>query len=518
MGKKGLTILGVSVGVIAVLAIGAYILFQTMVNNPKNNYLLAELDSVEDSFGLFEERFESELDWYEHAQENAIQSTVDITAETNDPSFQEMGMTDMINNSNIKLDVGQDVANEVSTLGLNADVAGFSISDVHAYITGEKAGVTLPFVEEYMVVNEEDAASFLHKLDPETFTGEEDIDYSVFFESSAMTETQREYFKDEYSSFIRENLPDEAFESESEEITVGDNTVNADKLTMTLTEEQIHTFLRDLFNKMAEDEELANIIETQMMAANVGNPEAPTGEEAATEFNDSLKEAAENVEDLGFPDGLTSIIWTDGDDNIIQRDMDTALTIDDSTGQIAVDGTTEVKENSRVTNYDIAVSDDSMETVFGYTADLNETETGYEDTITLRADADDISGDLVIINSVKSEEEDNEIWNADISFNEELFGSPLTLYVESNSVYNDDQATGDMTFYAEDGMNVTKDTFVLNLASDSETVSEIELPGEDNEKNIGQMSEDELNSYFNDEVGPQFEEWVTENFGAPSGF
>jgi hypothetical protein len=272
-----------------------------------------------------------------------------------------MGLDQMINNSNIDLNVGQDIANEVSTMGLNADVAGFSISDVNAYITGEKAGLTLPFIEEYMIVNEADAASFLNTLDPESFDGSEEIDYSMFFESSAMTESQREYFKDEYSTFVRENLPDEAFESASEEITVGENTIKADKLTMTLTEEQIHTFLRDLFNKMAEDEELANIIETQMMAANFGNPEAPSAEDTASEFNDSLKEAAENIEDVGFPDGLTSIVWTDGDDNIIQRDLDTAVTVDDSTGQIAVDGTADISEDSRVINYDMTFTDDTME-------------------------------------------------------------------------------------------------------------------------------------------------------------
>ena len=514
MGKKGLTILGISVGVIAVLAIGAIILFQTIVNTPKNNYLMAELDEVEGTFELFEERFESELDWYEHAEQNAIESTLGITAETNDPSFQEMGLDQMINNSNINLAIGQDMANEVSTMGLNADIAGLTISDVNAYITGEKAGLTLPFIEEYMVVNEADAATFLNTLDPATFTGEEEIDYSMFFETSALTETQREYLIDEYATFIRENLPDDAFESESEEITVGENTVNADKLTMILTEEQIHTFLKDLFNKMAEDEELANIIETQMMAANLGNPAAPSAGDTAAEFNNSLKEAAENIEDVGFPEGLTSVVWTDGDDNIIQRDFDTSITVDGSTGQVAVDGVTEISEDSTVFNYDMTFSDETMESVIGYTADLNETESGYEDMITLRADSED----LFVINSVKTEEEDSEVWNMDINFNEQMTGSPLTLFMESSSVYNEDQATGDMTLYADDGINVTRDTFVLNLTSDSQTVSEIEMPGEDNEKNIGQMSMEELDAYFNDEVGPAFEEWMNEKFGAPTGF
>lgn len=514
MGRKGLTILGVSVGVLAVLGIGVYILFQTMVNNPKNNYLLAELQGAEGIFEEFDERFESELDWYDYAQENAIESTVDITAETSDPSFQQMGIAEIINNSNINLNVAQDIPNEISTLGLNADIAGFSISDVNAYITGEKAGLTLPFIEEYMVVNEEDAASFLNTLDPEAFNGTEEIDYSMFFETDVLTEAQREYFIDEYSAFIRENLPDDAFESADEEITVGENTVNADKLTMTLTEEQIHTFLRDLFNKMAEDEELANLIETQMMAANIGNPEAPIGEEASAEFNGSLKEAADNVEDVGFPDGLISVIWTDGDDNIIKRDLDTSITVDGSTGAIAVDGTAEISEDQQVINYDMTITEENVESVIGYTADLNEMENGYEDIITLRADSED----LLIINSVKTQEEAEEIWNAEIRFNEMISGSPLVLFMESSSVYDGDQATGDMTVYADDGVNITRDTFVLNLTSDSQTVNELEVPGTDNEKNIGQMSMEELDTYFNDEVGPQLEEWMTENFGTPAGF
>lgn len=514
MGKKGLTILGVSIGALVVLGIGAFILFQTMVNNPKNNYLMAELDEMESTFDLFETRFESEMEWYEHAQKNAIESTVGITAETNDPSFQEMGIDQMINNSNIDITVGQDMANEVSTMGLNANIAGLSISDVNVYLTGEKAGLTLPFIEEYLVVNEADAASFLNTIDPDSFEGSEEIDYSMFFENSAMTEEQREYFKDEYSTFVRENLPDEAFESDSEEITVGEHTVNANKLTMTLTEEQIHTFLRDLFNKMADDEEIANIVQTQMMAASFGNPEAASAEETVSDFNNSLKEAAENVKDIGFPDGLTSVIWTDGDDNIIQRDLDTAITADESTGQIAIDGTNSISESSQLINYDITLGEESGETVIGYTADLTETENSYEDVITLRAD----SQDMVVINSIKTEEEDNEIWNADISFNEQAFGMPLTLFIESNSVYSGDQATGDLTLYADDGVNVTRDTATLNITSESQTVNEIAVPQSDNEKNIGQMSMDELNAYFNDEVGPKFEQWMNENFGSPSGF
>src|SRR5699024_12741913 len=105
--------------------------------------------------------------------------------------------------------------------------------------------------------------------------------------------------------------------------------------------------------------------------------------------------------------------WTDVGENIIQPDLDIAVTVDESTGQIAVDGTADISEDSKVINYDMTFTDDTMESILGYTADLNETESGYEDTITLRADSED----LFVINSVKTEEEDSEVWNADINFN-----------------------------------------------------------------------------------------------------
>src|SRR5690625_7002219 len=107
---------------------------------------------------------------------------------------------------------------------------------------------------------------------------------------------------------------------------------------------------------------------------------------------------------------------------------------------------------------------------------------------------------MVVINSVKTEEEDNEVWNADINLNEQAFGTPMTLFIESNSVYSGGQTTGDVTLYADDGVNVTRDTATLNITSERQTVNEIEVPQSDNEKDIGEMSIDELNAYFNDEV------------------
>lgn len=508
--KKGLALpLGILAGVILLLVIIGFIVYQTVFNTPKNNYLMAEMTEMDNTYGLIEERFENEIAWYEHSRENAIESTLNLTAETNSPDFQEMGIDQLINDSNIDITTGQDMSAEVMTMGLDATVAGMELKDVDTYLTGETLGLTLPFINDYLVVNEQDAASLLSNIDPDTFDGSEEIDYSMFFQNEMFTEEQREYFKEEYSQFIRESLPDEAFESESEEVTVGESTINADKLTMTLSEEELQTFLSDLLNKMAEDEEISKVVETQALSSSFISPESEDVEDLVTDFNDSLKEAAENVQSTEFPDGLTSVVWKDGD-HIVQRDLDTSIVTDGMTETIAIDGTNEITDENQNINYDFAFGGDGEDLTLNLAADLSETENGYEDVISIGEN----SNEALVINSEKSTEDSNEVWNANIDFKEYAFGSNFSLFVESSSAYEEDQATGDFTFYADDGQSINQDTFALHLNHDSQTVNEIEVPQPDNVQNLGEMSKEELETYFNEDVAEEFENWMMENTGS----
>ncbi|MCK1976408.1 hypothetical protein LNK15_04990 [Jeotgalicoccus huakuii] len=504
MGKKGFTILGVSVGALIVLAIGGYFVYQNVVNTPKNTYLMSELDSTENMTEMFEERFEDELEWYENSMDNPTESSMTLTAETNDPNLEESGISEMINNAEINITGSQDINEELATFGLDANVGAFTIEDVAGYVTGEKMGLTLPFIEDYLVLHEEDTGTFLNQMDPETFPNEENIDFSTFFQTNALTEEEREYFVDEYSSFLQENLPDEAFEEESEEITVGETTVNADKLTMTLSEEEMHTFLRELLTKMSEDERLIELIEAQMTQANMS---MPAGEEIETDPSQQLKDAAENVEDIGFPNGMTSVIWTDDEDNIVQRDLDVSVTIDEQTEDIELDSTHEVREDGNLINVSLGTAEDKV----NFTFDLNEVDSGYEDVMTLNVEDEDI----LVLNSTKTEEEDNEIWNLEATVNNFSpdQSTPFNIYMESSTNYGDDQASGDIQLYADDGTNITRDTAVLNIAHESQSVNEVEIPSSENETDIGKMNQEELETYFTEEVEPKLESWLSENFG-----
>src|SRR5699024_2997856 len=162
MGKKGFTILGVSVGALIVLAIGGYFLYQNLVNTPKNAYLMAELDNSEDITELVEERFEDELEWYENSMKNPSQTSSGITAETNVTSLNDLRLAEISNNAQSKRSASQDIEGERSTLELSGNMNTLSIEEVSGYITGGRLGRTLPFIREYLVVHEEDAPTLLH--------------------------------------------------------------------------------------------------------------------------------------------------------------------------------------------------------------------------------------------------------------------------------------------------------------------------------------------------------------------
>src|SRR5699024_11683476 len=89
---------------------------------------------------------------------------------------------------------------------------------------------------------------------------------------------------------------------------------------LALSEKQIQEFLSNLYTKLADDEELAEMLSVEFMASTT--PEE--GEQFISDFNETLREAAEDVKEQEFPDGLTSTVWTN-DDHIVKRDFNASF-------------------------------------------------------------------------------------------------------------------------------------------------------------------------------------------------
>ena len=102
---------------------------------------------------------------------------------------------------------------------------------------------------------------------------------------------------------------------------------------MELSETQIQEFLSSLYTKIADDEELAEMIrmEFTMNAADM------EGEKFISDFNEALREEAEEVHNREFPDGLTSTIWSDGD-HIVKRELNGSFVDSGETVPIEIAG------------------------------------------------------------------------------------------------------------------------------------------------------------------------------------
>lgn len=506
MGSKSkiALILGVLAGVLLLAAIGGFAAYQFFVNTPKNSYLLTEKEEMDYFTEVIEERFENELDWYEQTQTNAVETGYTLTADVNDPSLSQMGIDQMINQSEITLQTQLDNENEYSSADISGNISGFEFDGIFAYLDAESAGVTFPFIEEYITLNESDAVSFLNTIEPGAVEENTEVDYSDFFTGS-LSEENMEYIQDEYITFVREELPDDAFSSESEDITVGGEDISAEKLTMALSEAEIQEFLSSFYTKVADDEKLDEILrmEFTMSATDI------EGEEFVSDFNESLREEAEEVHNRGFPDGLTSTIWSDGD-HIVKREFTTSFVDSGETVPINIDGEKAVNDEGEQLNYTISSEENGLD----LEAAFNETEDGFSDYIEIKEPGTE---DVVAL-SMDKISGDTEQTNIQFVFPTGYQGETVSLFWDIEGTYEGDQMSQSHTLYADDGATVTKDNFALNIDVTGSTLNEVERPEAENTVDLGSMDEPELERYFND-FGEKFTEWIGQNSpGMNQGF
>jgi len=507
MGSKSkiALILGVLAGILLLAGIGGFAAYQFFVNTPKNNYLLAEKGEIDYFTEVIEDRFENELEWYEQTQTNAVESSYTLTADVNDPSLSSMGLEQIINQSEITMKTQLDKEKEYSSADISGDITGFEFEGIFGYMDADTAGVTFPFIEEYITLNETDAVSFINTIEPGSMDEDTEVDYSDFFTSGSLSEEDIEYIQDEYTSFIQEELPDDAFSSVSEDITVGGEEISAEKLTMALSEKQIQEFLSNLYTKLADDEELAEMLSVEFMASTT--PEE--GEQFISDFNETLREAAEDVKEQEFPDGLTSTVWTN-DDHIVKRDFNATFVDSGETVPIEITGEKVVSDEGEEFNYKLYSEGEGID----IEAALNESEDGSSDYIEFSGTQD---SEVVKLAMDKTTGDTDET-NIQVDFPGGFEGETVSLFWDIEGTYEGDQMSGKHTLYADDGATVSKDNFAVNIEVTGSTLNEVEKPEAEKTVDLGSMGEPELEKYFN-EFGEKFTEWIGQNSpGMNQGF
>ncbi|GAB3064945.1 hypothetical protein [Virgibacillus ainsalahensis] len=508
-GKKGFSkgLIAIIVAVLVVIG-GSVAAFVLMDTSAKQQYFLAEKNSIEFMGEKIEERYQQELDWMEQSQENPTQGTVELTAEYNDPNemggFGAVTPSQIINNSTISITSASDMENQQASAEIEANIGGMEIEGFNFYVTAEQITAAMPFMDELLQLKDEDFGSIMHELDPMTFTGEETMNLESFFEGSGgLSEEDIEYFQEEYAEMIYNELPDDAFETTNESIEVNGESLDTEKITFHLTEEQLKELLTTVFEKMQQDDRIKELMREQFAVQSMGVPGGMDAEidQFISEYETAMGEAVEGLQDFQIPDGLTSTIWVN-DDLIAQRDF--TIEMGPSAEELAsftINGTQLLEDTNQSFTYDLGFSDAMSEGTMNIDGDLS-----WEDN--QGADSINLTVEDVTLAYEGTESLNDGTRDFERTFSVDQAGQGGSLIWSGNASYDNDQMNSEHDFSIE-SQAINQD-ISLQAVVDGQTIDRVEMPDEENVTDLGSMSGTELQEYMEMEVAPKFQQWFFE--------
>ncbi|WP_240033756.1 DUF6583 family protein [Oceanobacillus profundus] len=507
--KKGISkgLIALIVGIV-VLAGGTALAFMLIKDSPKNAYFLAEKDTWEYMVERAEERYQPEFDWYEKTQTDKTASSLELTAEYNDPAAGSMGYgmdpATLINNSSIKLDSQTDMENKQVYTGISANIAGMEINDLQVFVTDEKVMVGVPFLEEVLQLNDQDFGPLLHEVDPATFTGEETLGLDTLFESAGeiFPEEYKTHIEDEYFKLIYDELPDDAFTSSDETVEVNGESINSEKIELHLTEQQFKDILTTVLDKMEKDDKLKEITKEQMVAQQFGGIYMEDELDTFTEdFEASITEAKDGIEELQIPDGLTSSLWI-ADNKIVQREFVLEMgTNAEELAKISITGSQLLTDKNQFFDYDVAFSDAYEEGTMNIAGDLNWKGNEATDSINLTVEDFVLSYD-----GTETLADGTREFNRVFTVEDPASGGG-SLHWTGDATYEADKMNAAHQISLETP-DLSQDMFTLNMNTEGQTIDSVETLSEDNVKDLGSMSTTELQEYFENDVAPSFQQWL----------
>jgi len=500
--KRGFPKKIIAIIVIAVLVIGGSVAAYVMFNlSDKEKYFLAEKKSFEFMADKVEERFQPELDWLEQSKENPTESVTELSAEYNDASGVGLGMdpAEIINNATLTFSAQTDMEKKQLATDVKGSFGGISIDGFHFYLTDKKAMLDLPFLEELMQIQEEDVGNLLHELDPYTFTGEEEPDFDTFFEGNVLSEEDQAYLKKEYAEMIFDKLPDSAFEVTKETVKVKDDSIDTEKITMDLSEEEVKDILSATFEKMQQDDRLKEIIKEQYEIQQFGMPDTDF-DNMMKEFDTALEDAQDELKDFQIPDGITSTIWIN-DKLIVKREFSVEMgPSSDQLVALDVDGTQSLKDEQQTFDYDLTVTENHNEETVSITGDLSSKDDKSKDSIKLAVDGMELG-----YNANSTLKDGKRDFEREITA--DGAGENGKIIWTGNANYEKDQMSSEHNI-SFDGPELSQDMFALHIKNDAKTIKSVDIPEEDNVKDLGSMDANELTDYFETEVAPQAQQWM----------
>lgn len=519
MSKKVIVI--IVTALVVVIGGGGATAYFMLAKSDKAEYFKAEESTLEYMKKRTNEKFEPEIDWNEKRKEKAIDSSVELSAEYSDPNNMLGGtggmfdIEDIVNNASLTLNSQMDLSEHQLSAGFEADIAGFDLDDFNMYLNDDRLVINLPFLDDALQIKNEDLNDMIEEMDP---TAEEmDIDFESFFESAqGIPEEDIEHLKEEYIISVYENLSKDAFDSEKETVDVDGDEVKAKKITMDLSEDEVKDMIVSILEKAQDDDDLQELVkermQAQMWALSAEDADIDLDTDIDELFDEDIDDAIDFVEDdMHMPDGITSTIWVN-DGLIVKRDLSVSVGSDDESGELVVKGTNALNDEQQKYDYELSVVDPEGEThTADITADLSMKDDQVKDTVEISA------ADVTITYDGESTLDGGDRdFERTLSVTSQEQGIEGALVWSGNSSYEKDQMTSENKFTIEMDM---LGNIEANLFADvsGKVIKGVEEPDEDSVEDLGDMSDTELEQYFQQDVMPKAQEWIMDLTGGGFG-
>ncbi|WP_338779017.1 DUF6583 family protein [Metabacillus sp. FJAT-52054] len=322
-------------GIVAFLVIGGTAAYALIFNkSAKQVYLFSEFKTFQKAAEDFEDQNGELADFQEKFAEMASSTKTEVTGGVEadgvlPPEFEMI--QELINEAAITTDVEQDPKSDKSFTKAGIAIQGENLLDMEIYQSPEQVAAKIPSIyEKYLYLNSDEYGKFMRQVDP-AYSGPEKLSFQpLTIKDFELNEKEQKHLQDTYVSFLNEQLKDEFF-TKKDNVSYEHNgeKQSVTQVTMKLTEKETKTLISRLLDQMIKDKELHTIIANRVVK--IGNTGASQmdmmdPETVKSDFVDGLKDAKEGLKDAKIPKGFTSVLMVNGDELVIDRKMDLAVT------------------------------------------------------------------------------------------------------------------------------------------------------------------------------------------------
>lgn len=503
--KKKAPIVPIIIVLVILAAIATYFFLN---KTAKQKYFLAEKDTFEQMSDYFTNRYEPEIKWQKSTMDKPTETDYNLGVKINDTNgFVDNDILNIVNSSKLGVHTATDYDEMISTASLAVNVGPFDLSGLNFGLTADEFSMKLPFLDDAWFVKEDDLYDLMVEAEPSLADAfdEDNIDFASLFETTeALDKEDWEYIEKEYIQFLYKSLDDDYFKDSKEKIEVDGQNLDTEVIEMHLTEKQFKKIIKDVAKKAKDDERLQDIMfEEFAMNSLTSGITAPglTGdakEDFREDFRESMNEIILNVDtELEMPDGITSKVWIDKG-SVVQREVNTTFGYDSSI-EFEIEGEQLVSKDRLYADYNLVGEMDNEEVNIALAADSTWKKNEADDEITLT-----IEDFQLVYSGEESLKDGKRDYDRNLAFIDDDDNDKEALNVSwtGNAKYDSSKTRTEnkLTIDLED---LGGEILTLNIEKDSKHVDSVEKPDTKDALDFGNMSTDEIETYFFEVVIPK---------------